>query len=92
MNRAMVCKIFDINPNNLKVSKGNFVWFQSFFYGMFSNKDEKMKNKILSKAAECKLNVTIIDSGMHYHDFVGGAKSGSARDSYHYVTFQIKEE
>jgi hypothetical protein len=33
----------------------------------------------------------IVDSGDHYHDFVGGAEVGSAKSSYRWVrfTFQV---
>jgi len=91
MNKVMVCKILDLNPEYVKSSKGNFTYFKSFFSCLFSNVDEKMKDKILAKAKENNINIQIIDNGCHYHDFVGGAKSGSAKDSYHYVTFKIEE-
>jgi hypothetical protein len=33
--------------------------------------------------------ITIVDSGDHHHSFVGGAPSGSAKDSYVWVKFTV---
>jgi hypothetical protein len=33
--------------------------------------------------------VEIVDRGDHYHDFVGGAKVGSAKSSYMWVRFKL---
>lgn len=32
---------------------------------------------------------TVIGSGDHWHEFVGGAKAGSSQDSYMWVKFKI---
>jgi hypothetical protein len=34
--------------------------------------------------------VTIIDSGDHWHVFVGGAKAGGPKDSYFWVHFAVR--
>jgi len=35
--------------------------------------------------------VEIIDTGDHFHDFVGGAKPGSAKSSYMWVRFKVND-
>ena len=92
MNKAMVCKLFDLDIDHVKASKGNFIYFESFFYGIFSDKSTKMKDKIENKAKENNIKIEIVDFSCHYHDFIGGSKPGSAKDSYHYVTFKVLDE
>jgi hypothetical protein len=44
----------------------------------------------LAKLVKSKIPwARIIDTGDHWHAFVGGAKSGTSRDSYMYVKFEI---
>lgn len=68
---------------NVSLRKGVFKVKQSFFYGMFANLDEKLARKV----KEVFPDAIILDKGMHWHEFVGGAKSGSAKDSFVWVTF-----
>lgn len=68
-------------------SKGIFTVKNSYYWGMFSDGETKLADFIKSKLP----NAQIIDKGNHYHDFVGGAKSGSAQDSYFWVKFTLPE-
>lgn len=72
---------------NVSLRNGVFKVKQSFFYGMFANLDEKLAGKV----KESFPNAVIIDKEMHWHKFVGGAKSGSAKDSFVWVTFTFPE-
>lgn len=64
--------------------KGNFKYWKSYFWGMTLNADSLIK-KVKQKFP----NAVIVDSGNHFHDFVGSAKSGSRQDSYLYVIFKL---
>ena len=45
---------------------------------------------LVAKVTEKIPNAIIIDSGNHDHNFVGGANSGSAQDSFLWVKFTVK--
>ena len=73
-----------INSKYLKKYKGQFKYWRSFFYrgqGTSHGLVDFIKAKI--PTAE------ITNHGEHWHEFVGGAKSGSAQDSFWWVTFKI---
>lgn len=67
--------------------KGQFKFWKSYFWGITSNAD-KLVDLVKTKIP----NVKITGHGNHYHSFVGGAKSGSDKDSYLWVTFTIPEK
>jgi hypothetical protein len=59
---------------------------KSYYWG-FSKSGETYANKVKEIIPEAK----IIDFGNHFASFKGGAKAGSAGDSYFYVKFTIGE-
>lgn len=72
--------------------KGQFKYWQSYYWGVTKDADALVK-----KVKDTFPNAVITGSGNHYHAFVGGAASGSAKDSYLWVTFtfpdtKIKDE
>lgn len=71
--------------NNVSKHKGKFKYWRSYFYRHGTSPQtlvEHVKRNIP--------NAVIISSGDHWHDFVGSAKSGSAKDSYMFVTFTVE--
>jgi len=87
MTKKQLIEKLDLDENHVKASKGTFTIFRSFFYG--GGKQDQMKLKLIAKAHDAGVKINIIDSGSHWHAFVGGAKSGSAQDSYDYVKFEV---
>ena len=84
MKAIEVAKLLGVTENQIKKSKGQFKYICSYFYGFTSNAD-----KLIARVKEKIPNSIITGSGNHWHQFVGGAKSGSAKDSYLWVTFTI---
>ena len=72
------------NFHVISVRKGIYTVKTGFFYRNSLSPDV-MKQKVLSKIP----SATILDAGEHWHAFVGGAKPGSAQDSYMWVKFTI---
>lgn len=66
-----------------------FEAYKSYFYHNGLSPDSLFTRIHTSLAG--KLKVKYITGGDHYHHFVGGAKSGSSKDSYIYVIFQVVE-
>lgn len=89
MTRKQVVEKLDLDDAYLKFSKGNFTIFRPFFYG--GGKQDMMEQDLINSARKANVNIEIVDSGSHWHDFVGGAKPGSAKSSYDYVTFKVME-
>ena len=84
MTLSEIKKALDTNHVSRK-KDGSYRYWVSYFYsnGLSSEKlVEAVKREIP--------NAVIIDNGDHWHDFVGGAKSGTARDSFMYVIFEVK--
>ncbi len=75
-----------LGTTDIRKSKGAFKFYRSYFYrhGMTP---EHLVNKVKEKIP----NAVILDSGDHWAPFNGGAKSGSAKDSYLWVTFTVPE-
>lgn len=73
-----------LGSKHVRKSKGQFMYWQSYYWG-FTKSADKLVELVKSKIA----GVVIADSGNHYHSFVGGAKSGSAKDSYLWVKFTV---
>lgn len=84
------------NPEVIKILKSKFdavsynkktnayTVKDSYYWGVSKGAEAKIeKVKSLFPTAE------ILSSGNHYHAFVGGAKSGSAKDSYFWVVFKL---
>ena len=57
-------------------------------WGYFYRHD-RTPEKYAEKIKEAFPGAFIIDTGDHWHAFVGGAKSGSAQDSYMWVRFKV---
>jgi hypothetical protein len=65
-------------------SRGVFKVKKSYYWGFTKSGDELIPAvKAIFPDAE------ILQSGNHFHAFVGGAKSGSAQDSYWWLTFKV---
>lgn len=73
-----------IGTKHISKSKGIFRYWQSYYWGFTRNAD-----KLTARVKEVFPNAEIVDSGNHFHAFVGGAKSGTAKDSYLWVKFKI---
>ena len=58
---------------------------KSYYWG-FTEDGSALADKVKKKLP----SADILDYGNHWHPFVGGAKSGSARDSYHYCKFKVQ--
>ena len=84
MTSNTVSVLLDVKPERIRKSKGVFRYHQSYFYGVTKSADA-LVNRVKEKIP----NAIIIDSGNHFHEFVGGAKSGSAQDSYLWVKFTV---
>lgn len=63
---------------------GTITAWHSYFYGIGMS-PEVAADFIREEFPD----ITVLDSGNHYHNFVGGAKSGSAKDSFIWVKFKI---
>lgn len=70
--------------NQFRITRGFF-----FRHGLSETDLEKDVSKALIEAG---LEFRVIDRGEHYHDFVGGAKAGSAQDCFWYVLLEIIEK
>lgn len=64
-------------PNQFRITK-------SFFYTN-GYSAERFANTIQERLNAKGIKHTILDHGEHWHSFVGGAKPGSAQDSFWYV-------
>jgi len=71
------------------VSKRNGVYTvkRSYFWGV-SNDGSGFAEKVRKTITGSR----IVDYGNHFHHFVGGAKSGSRKDSYYWVKFTISDK
>ena len=63
---------------------GTITAWHSYFYGI-----EMSPEVVVGFIREEFPDITILDSGSHYNSFVGGAKSGSSKDSFIWVKFKI---
>jgi hypothetical protein len=71
---------------NVSKRKGQFRYWMSYYWGITASAD-----KLVAKVKEKIPSAVITDSGNHFHGFVGSAKSGTAKDSYLWVTFTVPE-
>ena len=63
---------------------GNYIAKWSYFYH-----HGRTAEGYVAKVQDAFPTAIIIQTGDHFHAFCGGAKSGSARDSYMWVEFQL---
>ncbi len=68
----------------LSVRKGVYTAKWSYFY-RHGRTPEGLAEVVLAKFP----NASIIEKGDHWHGFVGGARAGSAQDSYMWVRFTL---
>jgi hypothetical protein len=71
---------------SVSCSKGIFTVKKSYFYGGGKALDS------LRWLVESIPDIKIVESGDHWHSFVGGAKAGTAKDSYVWVKFTIVDK
>ena len=85
MKRSEIRKVVAENCNTFTFHKdGTITAKWSYFYRM-GHTPEKYAEKIKAIFP----TATIVETGDHFHAFVGGAKTGSACDSYMWVHFQV---
>ena len=85
MTTKEIAALLGTDERYVRKSKGLFRWHKSYYLGMTQS-----AQPLVAKVTEKIPNAIIIDSGNHYHNFVGGAKSGSAQDSFLWVKFTVK--
>lgn len=62
----------------------------SYYYRPFYVDD--LAKKVLDALTPEGISVNVLEMGDHFHTFVGGAKSGSTKDSYLWVKLEIVED
>ena len=67
-----------------KLGKNSYRAMWSYFYRHGATPELK-KNRVEETLRDAK----IVDVGDHWHEFVGGAESGSAQDSFMWVDFVL---
>ncbi len=83
MNTKQVREVLKNHINTLSFRQGIFTVKKSYFWG-FTDDGSALADKIKKLLP----NTNIVDYGNHFHDFVGGAKPGSLKDSYFWVKFK----
>jgi len=76
-----------VHPNTLSVRKGVYTAKRSYYFGIFSD-GTGLKDAVLKAFPKA----AIVDFGNHYHEFIGAAKAGGPKDSYHWVKFKLPQE
>jgi hypothetical protein len=84
MNAKQIAEALGTSEKYVRKYKGQFRWHKSYYWGANSS-PQPMVDKIKATFP----TAVVTDSGNHFHAFVGGAKSGSAQDSYLWVTFTV---
>lgn len=72
----------------ISVRNGVFTLKKSYFWG-FTRSGRDVLEPVVKKHVP---NAVIVDSGNHFHAFVGSAKAGSAQDSYFWIKFTVPQE
>ena len=83
MSTKQVREVVSNVADTLSVRQGVFTVKKSYYWGVTQG-GSALADKIKSLLPEA----FILDYGNHYHGFVGGAKSGSSKDSYFWVKFR----
>ena len=84
MKTSEIAILLGVNEKCVRKYKGQFRYHSSYFWGV-----NRSPEKLVNKVKENIPNAIITDQGNHFHSFVGGAESGSAKDSYLWVTFKV---
>ena len=71
----------------VSLSKGTWTVKESYYWGMFKPGDH-----LFPLVQEMFPTARLVQYGNHSHGFVGGAKSGSAQDSYFWAKFTFPKE
>lgn len=74
-----------LGTKHVKKHKGQFKYWVSYYW--HAPEADKLAASVKAKIPQA----VITDSGTHFHAFVGGASSGSAKDSYSWVTFTLND-
>lgn len=74
-----------LKTEDIRKNKGVFTYWSSYFFRTQGRSEDKLKQDVLRYVP----NAVVIDSGDHYHGFVESAASGSPKDSFFWVKFQI---
>lgn len=88
MLKANVCKTLGLDPANVKIDGNTFIYFEQFFDGAISGREEEIRLEIIRRA-EGKLRLSELDCGVHWKPYTGPAKPGSEQDSYYFVSFTL---
>lgn len=86
--KAQVCKALGLDPANVKVEGNTVTYFERFFEGAISGREEELRLEILRRA-EGKLRISNVDCGVHWKPYTGYVVPGSSRDSYYFVSFTL---
>lgn len=65
--------------------KGKFTLKRSYYWGITRSGLDVLEPVVREKVPDA----VVVGWGNHYHGFVGGAKSGSAQDSYYWISFTV---
>lgn len=84
MTTKQIAEKLGVDIRYVRKSKGQFRYHKSYFWGMFQGAD-----KLIALVKEKIPNAVITEHGNHYHEFVGGAESGSSKDSFLWVKFTV---
>ena len=85
MSTKEVKQALEMVSDKISVRNGVYTIKKSYYWGISED------GSALAKKVESKLDkAVVLDYGNHWHPFVGGAKSGSSKDSYLYCKFYIK--
>jgi hypothetical protein len=79
-----IAKALGVSDRYVRKYKGAFRYHQSYYWGFFNGPD-----RLIAKIKKIFPSATILDSGNHWHSFDGGAKSGTAKDSFLWVQFRL---
>jgi hypothetical protein len=84
MKTKEIAELLGVNEKSVRKYKGQFRYHVSYFY------HHGLSGETLANIVKEKIPTAVItESGDHRHDFVGGAESGSAKDSFVWVTFKV---
>lgn len=88
MLKAKVCEALGLDPARVKVEGDTFTYFEPFFDGATSGREEELKLEIIRRA-EGRLRISDLDCGVHWKPYLGPVRPGSERDSYYFVSFTL---
>ena len=86
MKATEVATKLGVKEYQVRKSKGAFRFHSSYYWGVTTGAE-----KLVAFVKEKLPEAVIVEFGNHFHEFVGGAKSGSAQDSFKWVTFTLPD-